>query len=188
MNFPALDLARSYASNTLVYRQEEKETWNKALAHAGEALSEARPLSLELIQYWNQLLRNEFSGPPLRELDQSLVGRNLLGGAHVGQALEEFDKYVLEVEEEPVLKASRIYQWLISIHPFPQRQWSNRSPCRRLYLAPERLVADCIPNTSLIGGGIVPRPPEPDSAHGIFSTDWSRHQSIYRNFKIKLVR
>jgi hypothetical protein len=119
LNWAALDLARSYASNTLNTKPEELAHWQSALRNAAEAAAKKEKLSLALIEGWNRLLRGNVDGPVIRAVDQSLVGRKLLSVTEVPSALQGFELQLLsDSGESAVVRASRIYQWLISIHPF----------------------------------------------------------------------
>jgi hypothetical protein len=119
LNWAALDLARSYASNTLNTKPEELPHWQGALRHSAVAAESQEALSLSLIEGWNRILRGNVEGPVIRSVNQSLVGRKLLSVTEVSGALRDFEEHVLHVSgEHAVVRASRIYQWLISIHPF----------------------------------------------------------------------
>jgi hypothetical protein len=117
LNVAALQMARHRASNTLKKVSDEIVHWEKTLAKFSEQLANGRPLDLDMIAEWNALLRNEATAP-YRDLDLYLVEKKLIDFNEVPSAMKDFEKKVLKADEDPVLNASRIYQWLITIHPF----------------------------------------------------------------------
>jgi Fic family protein len=118
-NWDALNLARSYASHSLKADPGQMLRWQSANAAAAQALANKESLSFAMIENWNRVLLGSEDSPVVRTGDVSIAGRRLLAVAEVPRALEDFGEHVLRApEEHAVVRASRIYQWLISIHPF----------------------------------------------------------------------
>jgi hypothetical protein len=119
LHWDALNLARSFASNTLKTDSAQLPGWQAAVARTAQSLASREPLALPMLEAWNRLLLGNHDTAVLRIVEQSLVGRRLLAVAEVPAALRDFEAHVLGPgEEHAVVRASRIYQWLISIHPF----------------------------------------------------------------------